>query len=442
MRRDDPTGHAPRRLCGTHAPEPAPGPPTVAVPVLSAVPSAEPPKTLDCIVPCGPTAPVSAVAWSPDGHLVAAGGYQEVLIWDVTNGALLKRLGTGQLADTIAAVVFSADGSLLAVAEGVPYGAGAVKLLDVASGGVVAAFVEPQDATLCLALSPDGKWLAGAGVDGVVRVWSMDEKKLAKEMRGHLGWVRSVAFSPDGKFLASAGHDRAALVWEVGSWNRLSELRENDPLLGVAFSPDAQFLVLAVAGANDKVLRVKRRDNGQLVRDVNLIQTVPLDVVWNASSNRVCVPCSDKTAKVYDGGSWGQVVNCAGETNWVYWLIGIMTGRQSVVANNAGHGDWVYRVAVSADGTKLATAGADGKVKLWSSADGRLLATLVQLAPRSDQWVVMTSAGYLATSSPTAIQWRVTGFSMTPEQISALLQNAELVKQVLAGGAVPPPTMN
>ena len=118
------------------------------------------------------------------GNLVAAGGYQEVLIWDVTNGALLKRLGTGQLADTISAVVFSADGSLLAVAEGVPYGAGAVKLLDVASGAVVAAFLEPQDATLCLALSPDGKWLAGAGVDGVVRVWSMDEKKLARRCGG------------------------------------------------------------------------------------------------------------------------------------------------------------------------------------------------------------------------------------------------------------------
>ena len=231
---------------------------------------------------------------------------------------------------------------------------------------VVAAFLEPQDATLCLALSPDGKWLAGAGVDGVVRVWTWTRRNSSREMKGHADWVRSVAFSADGKFLASSGNDRVALVWEVGTWNRLTELRENDPVLGVAFSPDAQFLLLAVAGTNDKVLRLRRRDNGQVVRDVNLIQTVPLDVVWHAASNRVYVPCSDKTAKVYDGGSWGQVVNCAGETNWVYWLIGIMTGRQSVVANNAGHGDWVYRVAVSADGTKLATAGADGKVKLWS----------------------------------------------------------------------------
>ncbi|MHB8970143.1 MAG: WD40 repeat domain-containing protein [Pirellulaceae bacterium] len=418
-------------------PEAASAPQPVAPPVASA----EPVRSLDCVVSCGPTTPMAAVAWSPDGKLVAAGGYQEVLIWDVANGALLKRLGTGQLADTISAVVFSADGSLLAVAEGVPYGAGAVKLLDVAAGGVIAAFLEPQDATLCLTLSPDGKWLAGAGVDGVVRVWSMDEKKLAGEMRGHAGWVRGVAFSADGKLLASAGRDRVAIVWEVGTWNRLSELRENDPLLGVAFSPDAQFLILAVAGVNDKVLRWRRRDNGQVVRDVNLIQTVPLDVVWNASSNRVYVPCSDKTAKVYDGGNGGQVVNCAGETKGIYGLIEITAGRQTVVANNAGHGDWVYRVAASADGTKLATAGADGKVKLWSAADGRLLATLLQLTPRTDEWIVLTTAGYLATSSPAALQWRVTGFTMPPEQVSALLLNAELVKQVLAGGAVTAPSI-
>lgn len=395
-----------------------PAPQQVVFPVLAAVPNTEPVKSLDCVITRQPASPVSAVAWSPDGKLLATGGYQEVLIWDLTNAALLKRLGTGQLGDAIPALVFSADGSVLVVAEGVPYGAGAVKLFDIAAGQVAVAFAEPHDATLCLALSPDGKWLAGAGVDGVVRIWDMAERKFVAEMKGHSDWVRRVAFSADGKFLASSGNDRSALVWEVGTWARVTELRENDPVLGVAFSPDAQFVLLAVAGTYDKILRLRRRDNGQVVRDlVNLIQTVPLDAVWHAPGNRVYVPCSDKTAKVYDGGNWGQV------------------------ANFAGHDAWVYRAVVSADAARLATASADGTVKLWSVADGRLLATLMQLSPRSDQWCIMTSAGYLATSLPEAIAWRAVGLTMPPDQIGPLLQNLELVKQGLAGGAVAAPAL-
>jgi WD40 repeat protein len=197
----------------------------------------------------------------------------------------------------------------------------------------------------------------------------------------------------------------------------MTELRENDPVFGVAFSPDTQFVLVALAGTNDKLLRLRRRDNGQVARDLNLIETAPLDVVWHASSNRVAVPCSDKTAKVYDGGSWGQT------------------------ANLAGHGGWVYRAVLSGDGAKLATASADGAVKLWSVGDGRLLATLLQLAPRSDQWCIVTPAGYLTTSAPAALQWRAVGLTMPPDQIGPLLQNAELVKQGLAGGAVAAPAL-
>jgi WD40 repeat protein len=386
-------------------------------PVLAAAPNAQPVRSLDCVVARQPACPVSAVAWSPDGKLLATGGYHEVLVWDLANGTLLKRLATAQTADAIPALVFSADGSLVIAAEGVPDGPGAIQVIDLASGQVAAAWTEPHDATLCLALSPDGTWLSGAGVDGVVRVWNLAEKKLAAELKGHADWVRSVRFSGDNKFLASSGSDRSALVWDVGTWARLTELRENDPVVGVAWSPDAQFVLLAVVGTNDKLLRLRRRDNGQVVRDENLIQTAPLDVVWQAAANRVYVPCSDKTAKAFDGGNWSQV------------------------ANFAGHDDWVYRAAVSADGARVATASADGTVKLWAAGDGRLLATLVQIAPRTDQWCIVTAPGYLATSSPAAITWRAIGLSITPEQIVPLLQNVEFVKQVLAGGAVAAPAL-
>jgi len=101
----------------------------------------------------------------------------------------------------------------------------------------------------------------------------------------------------------------------------------------------------------------------------------------------------------------------------------------------------VYRVALTADASKIASGSADGTVKLWASNGWRLLATLLQLKPRTDQWAIVTPAGYLATSSPAAVQWRATGLKTPPDKLTPLVQNPELVKQTIAGGKVPPPNV-
>jgi WD40 repeat protein len=206
-------------------------------------------------------------------------------------------------------------------------------------------------------------------------------------------------------------------VWETGTWKRLTRIEQTDPMYGAAFSPDGQFVALAVAGIEDKTVRIHRRDDGQLVRTIDLGTVVPLDVVWHAQGNRLYVPCTDKVVRIYDAGSG------------------------SYVAGLAGHAAWVHRVALTADASKLATGSADGTVKLWASDGWRLLATLVQLMPRSDEWLILTPAGHLATSSPAAVQWRAAGLKTPPDKLTPLVQNPELVKQAMAGGKVAPPAV-
>jgi WD40 repeat protein len=408
--------------CGLCAAVSAQSPTAVArkqsfsVPILAA-PEAKPPRSLECVIPFGPPAPTAAVAFSPDGKLLATGGYQEVLLWDLANAKLLKRLGAGQVSDLVQAVAFRSDGRLLAVAEGAAHGAGAVKLFDVQAGQVAAAFAEPKDVTYAVGFSPDGKLLAAGGADGLLRVWSVDEKKLVTAIQGHGNWIVSVGFSADGKLLVSAGADRSAQVWEAGSWKRLAKLDESDALQAAALSPDGQLVVLATAGTNDKMLRLRRRDNGEQVRTIDLGTVVPLDVVWLAQGNRLYVPCSDKTVRVYD----------AGNGAWVATL--------------TGHANWVYRVAVTPDGARLASASADGTVKLWVPNESRLLATLVQLTPRTDEWLIVTPAGYLATSSPGVLQWKATGVQTPADKLAGMLQNVELLKQAIAGNKIATPTI-
>jgi WD40 repeat protein len=386
-------------------------------PLTLPVVGAPPGPAVECVVNFGPAVPLGAVAFSPDGKTLAVGGYQEVLLWDLPQARLAKRIGVGQLGDVVRALVFRKDGRMLAVGDGVPRTSGAVKIFDVGTGQLSATFPEPKDAVYSLALSPDGKLLAAGAADASLCVWNLDEKKLLACTRVHRDRVVGVAFSADGKFLASGSADKSGRIWEVGTWKPLMMMDQVESVQGVAFSPDAQFLALAVGGPTDHMIRLRRRDNADLARATDIGVPMPLGLAWIASTNRIYVPSTDMTTKVFDGGNGGQL------------------------ATLAGHTDWVYGVAASADGSKIATASADGTVKLWNAADNRLLATLVQLAPRTDEWLIVAPPGYLAASSAGVLQWKTANVKTPPDKLAALLQNPPLVRQSLAGAKPAPPAI-
>ncbi len=405
-------------LCAsTGAQGPAPQKQPLAFPIIIAPPGDQKAPALDCVIPFGPAVPTSAVAFSPDGKTLAVGGYQEVLLWDLANAKLAKRIGVGQIGDFVRSVAFRTGGQWLAVAEGTPYGPGAVKVFDVTSGQPALVFQEPKDAVFAVAFSADGKLLAAGGADNVARVWGVDEKKLAAELKGHSACILGVSFSADGKFLVTSGADRTAQVWEVGTWKLVAKLDQMEPVLGAVFGPNAELVAVAVSGPTDRMIRLRRRDNTQLARAIDMGVPAPLGVLWAPPGNRMYVPLTDKTVRVYDPNSGGHV------------------------ATLTGHADWVYGVALSPDGAKLATASADGTVKLWNTAENRLLATLVQVTPRTEEWLIVATPGYLAASSLGAVQWRAANLTTPPDKIPGVLQNPELVKKAIAGEKLPPPAL-
>jgi WD40 repeat protein len=114
------------------------------------------------------------------------------------------------------AVAFSPDGQVLASGSGliprVMHGprmrpqpdANTVKLWDVDTGRELRALTGHADHVNALAFSPDGALLASASGDGTVKLWEWTSGRELRTLAGHDRAVNGLAFSPDGRTLVSA----------------------------------------------------------------------------------------------------------------------------------------------------------------------------------------------------------------------------------------------
>ncbi|MBX9582740.1 MAG: WD40 repeat domain-containing protein, partial [Gemmataceae bacterium] len=187
------------------------------------------PPTTD---PAAPRPPLYAVAVTPDGKTVSAGGAAGLfLAWrlDTKENRAAQDVGVGE----ITAVRLSPDG-VWAAAGGK---GGRVKVWKRAST-VAPTTLAAAGGVLSLAFAPDGRLAAGTA-DGLVQVWDPETGRAGVTFQAHAPGVTGVAFTPDGAKLVTAGRDRAVGVWESATGRPLLTLKGHvDAVWGVAAAPD------------------------------------------------------------------------------------------------------------------------------------------------------------------------------------------------------------
>ncbi len=337
-----------------------------------------------------------SLAFSPDGKLLAMVTRDRVRLWDV--GKFLECLGEGKPipplfvetefrkpGEVLLSIAFAPGGNLLAFGDW----SNEVTLCDLQTGQMTPLGRQEgnDQAVLCLAFSPDGKTLASGDLGGTVRLWdipddatattqrtalhastkpifdlafSPDGQLLASSsdwitlwdaataerlgsIRGHSGFVPSLAFSSNGATLASGGGDGMVRLWSVAPDEEATVLECGSGVAGVTFSPD-----------------------GTTVASSSYFGKVTL---WDTLSG---TEYGHFDVSAGQGGPAfspdGRLLACGSESS--VRLLDVLTGWEVRRFVQPEPGLWIWSMAFSPDGRTIAVCNESGLLNLWTIRTG------------------------------------------------------------------------
>jgi len=303
--------------------------------------------------------PIDSASFSPDGKQVITGSWEgNARIWDVATGKAIHNIKHGMY---VHAVAYSPDGRL--VATGSNDKDGELRLWKAATGEPVKTLDGHTDAVLSVVFSRDGKRLLSSSYDKTARLWDVESGEQLREFKGHTWWVWCAAFSPDEKRVVTASQDGTAIVWTIPADPAQSPEKSAPftghvgPVYSAAFSPDGRYV--ATGGYDKRILlwrpdQVKAFDFGTLLTpnaamasNHHALQghSAPVRCVRFSADGKTLITAShDNTIKLWDL----QQSHC----------------RQTL----RGHAGWVRTCSFSPDGNSVLSAGYDHQAKIWNTA--------------------------------------------------------------------------
>lgn len=224
-----------------------------------------------------------------------------------------------------------------------------------------------------LSLSADNRWVVAAcgtpGVDGHAVLLRADNGEEIQRFSGHADALYAAVLDADGMRLATAGYDRRILVHDVATQEVVQQFSgHNGSVFDLSFDPSGQILCSASADATVKVWSL---DTGKRLDTLSQPQSEQYCVAVTLNGKNIIAAGADNRIRV-----WSLVSREAAEIN-------------PLQTSTFGHEQAITSMALSEDGSRLATAAEDGTLRVWS------MQPFAQIATLPEQSSLVTSLTFL-----------------------------------------------
>jgi hypothetical protein len=312
---------------------------------------------------------ITAMAYSPDGSMLAVNGYHEILLHRPDGSGLIARL-IGE-SPRIESLAFSKDGKELAACGGAPAEFGQVQIWDTVSHKAIKTFDISTDELYGVSFAPDEKSVAFGGADKIVHRLDLATGKEMLDFRAHADWVLGTEFTHDGKQLVSCGRDKEMKLIDLETGRFVDDI--NNPVeacISLAIHPKEEQILYGGDLGSARLYRISDNQGRTAGRnDTNLIQNFP--------GQRGPV-----TAVAFSPDGANVALGSVGEVR-----IYAATNGAKPLATLSGINGPVYALSYKPDGSMIAVGGSDGAVRLYDPKSGSMVKQFVPvpLTPPSTQ---------------------------------------------------------